>query len=133
MASTLESYPRRDATFRLRKGGVTVMDRYQGRVVTLDTFSSEIWLRIDGLTTVRDIAADLAHHLRQPPAQLEPRVVAMTGVLLSEGLIFLSAKPGPHPYHLAVATDRQDPDETAASKRACGWVDHYRSSPAGDV
>ena len=66
MASTLDSFPRRDATFRLKEGAVLVNDRYQRRVAILDTFSSQIWLRIDGLTSTRDIAADLARFGSQP-------------------------------------------------------------------
>ncbi|MCZ7544533.1 MAG: PqqD family protein [Anaerolineae bacterium] len=127
MAATLDSYPRRDATFRLRSGAVMIDDRYQGRTVRLDEFSSQLWLRIDGLTTVRDIAADIARARQEPRARVEVHAAAMTGVLLTEGLLFLDREPSPQPYHLAIPTDEQDPAETLISKRACGWVEHHRS------
>ncbi len=125
MAATLDSYPRRDATFRVRDGMVLVNDRYRRRTVSLDTFSSQLWLRIDGLTTVRDIAADLARYTKEPPARVETHAVAMTGVLLTEGLLFLVGEPAPQPYHLAIPADEQDPNEAIVSKRASGWEEDF--------
>jgi hypothetical protein len=123
MPSLLDSYPRRDATFRLVKGTVVVNDRYRPRIVTLENLGCQIWVRVDGLATVRDIAGDIARQTNQPAARVEAYTVAMTGVLLGEGLLFLSSEPKPQPYHVAIPQDEQDPNETIASMRAAGWAE----------
>ena len=58
--STLDQYPQRDGIYRVLREGVAVQNRYQDRVVMLDPLSSEIWLRADGKTSLREIARDMA-------------------------------------------------------------------------
>ena len=123
MPSTRESYPQRDATFRVINGAVVVNDRYRPRIVALDELGCQIWLRIDGLTTVADIAADIVGQTGEPAAQVETRTIALTGVLLSEGLLYLASEPTPQPYHVAISQDHQDPIEAQISMRAAGWVE----------
>ena len=120
--SMLERYPRRDGMYQIMPDAVAVHDRYQHRVVRLDALGSEIWLRIDGVTRLRDIALDIAGHSGQPLEAMLRKATAMTGILIGEGLAFLSLEPEPLPYHLTVPQEDQDPAQAEASMRAAGWL-----------
>jgi hypothetical protein len=118
----LDRYPRRDGLYRLLPDAVAVIDRYQKRVVRLDSLGSDIWLRMDGLTLLRDIASDIAGQRGQALANTLHEATAMTGILIGEGLAHLSLEPEPLPYHLAIPQEEQDPVQTAESMLACGWM-----------
>ncbi len=126
MSSMLDRYLRRDGLYNILPQAVAVYDRYQHRVVTLDALGSEIWLRIDGLTTLRDIATDIAGRTGRPLPELLRLSTAMAGILIGEGLIHLSLEAQAQPYHLAVPREDQDPAQTQASMRASGWIDSNR-------
>lgn len=117
----LDRYPRRDGIYHIMPEGVAVQDRYQKRVVRLDALGSEIWLRIDGVTRLREIAQDIAGQTGQSLDILLPQATAMTGILIGEGLVHLSLSPEPLPYHLALPREDQDPAQAAESMRAAGW------------
>lgn len=117
----LDRYPRRDGMYHVLPDAVAVEDRYQKRVVRLDALGSEIWLRIDGVTRLRDIAQDIAGQTRQPLESVLQQATAMTGILIGEGLVHLSLTPEPLPYHLALPREDQDPVQAVESMRAAGW------------
>ena len=117
----LDRYPRRDGIYHVLPDAVAVHDRYQNRVVRLDPLGSEIWLRMDGLTPLRAIALDIAGHGGQPVNDTLRNVMAMTGILIGEGLAHLGLEPEPLPYHLAVPREDQDPMRAAESMRSSGW------------
>jgi hypothetical protein len=121
MSSMLDRYPQRDGMYQVLPDAVTVHDRYRNRMVRLDSFASEIWLRIDGITQLRDIASDIAGLSGQPLEPILRNATAMTGILIGEGLAYLSLEPEPLPYHLAVPQEDQDPEQAEASMRAAGW------------
>ena len=59
-SAILDRFPRRDGLYKILPDAVAVFDRYQHRIVRLDPLGSEIWLRMDGMTSLRDIALDIA-------------------------------------------------------------------------
>lgn len=120
-SSMLDRYPRRDGVYYLFADAVAVHDRYQGRMVKLDSLGSEIWLRIDGLTLLADIALDIAGQNGQPVNEVMRNVAAMTGILIGEGLVHLDLEPKEQPYHLATPYEDQDPAQAEESMRASGW------------
>jgi len=123
MTSSLEQYPQRDGLYRILPGGITVHNRYQDRVVMLDALSSELWLRANGSTTLRDIARDIAGMNREPVTVIA-RALAMLAVILnSEGLMYLKDTAAPLPYHLASPQEDQDPQRMRDSMAAAGWLD----------
>ncbi len=122
-SSMLDRYPRRDAAYRVIEGEVTVFDRYRRRMVTLDDLGRRIWLRINGMTTVREIAADIARETGRPLEEVETYTIAMTGIMLGEGLLFLSDKAEPLPYHVSIPSDEQDPEKARESMLAAGWIE----------
>lgn len=123
MASSLDQYPQRDGLYRILPSGVAVHNRYQDRVVMLDALSSELWLRADGKTKLRDIARDIAG-MSSEPVSVVSRAAAMLAVILnSEGLMYLKDNPAPLPYHLASPQEDQDPERMHESMAAAGWVD----------
>ena len=117
----LDRYLRRDGMYHVLPDAVAVQDRYQNRVVRLDALGSEIWLRIDGMTRLREIAQDIAGQTGQPLEDVLRQATAMTGILIGEGLVHLSLTPEPLPYHLALPREDQDPAQTTESMRAAGW------------
>ncbi|MEP7289967.1 MAG: PqqD family protein [Chloroflexota bacterium] len=121
-SSMLERYPRRDGLYKILPDAVAVFDRYQKRIVRLDALGSEIWLRMDGLTRLQDIAADIAGLRGRPLNDVLRDATAMTGILIGEGLVHLSLAPEPLPYHLALPREEQDPVQAAESMRAAGWT-----------
>jgi hypothetical protein len=122
MSSMLDRYPQRDGMYQVLPDAVTVHDRYRNRMVKLDPFASEIWLRIDGITQLRAIASDIAGRTSQPLETILRNATAMTGILIGEGLAYLSLEPQPLAYHLAVPQEDQDPARAEASMRAAGWL-----------
>ncbi len=123
MPSSLEQYPQRDGLYRILPGGVAVHNRYQDRVVMLDSLSSELWLRADGKTSLREIARDIAG-ISGETINGVSRAVSMLAVILnSEGLMYLKDNPAPLPYHLAAPQEDQDPDRMRESLAAAGWLD----------
>lgn len=120
-SSMLDRYLRRDGLYKVLPDAVAVFDRYQKRIVRLDALGSEIWLRIDGLTQLRDIASDIAGQRGEALNTVLRDATAMTGILIGEGLVHLSLEPEPLPYHLALPREEQDPEQTAESMRASGW------------
>jgi hypothetical protein len=123
MASSLEQYPQRDGLYRILPGGIAVHNRYQDRVVMLDALSSELWLRTDGGTTLREIACDLAGMSREPVSVVARAVAMLAVVLNSEGLMYLKDTAAPLPYHLASPQEDQDPQQMRDSMAAAGWLD----------
>jgi hypothetical protein len=121
-ASMLDRYPRRDGLYKILPDAVAVYDRYQNRLVRLDALGSEIWLRIDGMTRLREIASDIAGRRGQALNEVLRNATAMTGIMIGEGLVHLSLEPEPLPYHLAFPREEQDPVQTAESLRAAGWL-----------
>jgi|FLYN01.1.fsa_nt_gi hypothetical protein len=123
MPSSLEQYPQRDGLYRILPSGVAVHNRYQNRVVLLDSLSSELWLRTDGKTKLWDIARDISG-MSNESASVVSRAVAMLAVILnSEGLMYLKDTPAPLPYHLASPQEDQDPERMRASMAAAGWLE----------
>lgn len=118
----LNRFPRRDGVYNLLSDAVLVHDRHRNRVVRLDALASEIWMRIDGLTTLRDIAADIAVRWAKPMGEIALQAVAMLGAMNGEGLTYVETQPVPLPYHLTMPLDDQDPQHAAASMRECGWI-----------
>ena len=121
--STLDQFPQRDGLYRILPHGIAVHNRYQDRIVMLDALSSEIWLRADGKTTLREIANDIAGTARVPP-QLMGRTLAILVVILnSEGVMYLSNSPDALPYHLRLPQEEQDIERTHESMVESGWLD----------
>ncbi len=122
MSSMLDRYPQRDGMYNVLPDAVTVHDRYRNRMVRLDPFGSELWLHMDGITRLRDIAADIAGRSGQSLADVERNATAMTGIMIGEGLVYLSLEPLLPPYHLAAPEEDQDPVQAEESMRAAGWL-----------
>ncbi len=120
--SVLERYPRRDGVYSLLPDAVLVHDRHQNRVIHLDPLCTALWLRIDGVTTLNDIALDIAGMLDKPFEEIARNAAAMMGMMSAEGLLYLESTPAPLPYHLTMPLDEQDPLRAAESMRAAGWV-----------
>jgi hypothetical protein len=89
----------------------------------LDAISSEIWLRADGKTTLRDITRDIASWSRQPVAAMLITIPMITVILNSEGILYQQDQPAELPYHLASPQEDQNPEQMIASMAAAGWLD----------
>ncbi len=123
MPSSLDQFPQRDGLYRILPSGVAVHNRYQDRIVMLDGLSSELWLRADGKTNLREIARDIAG-MNGEGVSVVARAAAMLAVILnSEGLMYLKDNPAPLPYHLASPQEDQDPEQMRESLAAAGWLD----------
>jgi hypothetical protein len=123
MPSSLEQYPQRDGLYRVLPSGVAAHNRYQDRIVMLDGLSSELWLRADGATVLREIAKDIAG-MNGESVSVVARAAAMLAVILnSEGLMYLKDNPAHLPYHLASPQEDQDPDRMRESMVEAGWLD----------
>ncbi len=121
--TTLDQYPQRDGLYRVLPEGVAVHNRYQDRVIMLDPLSSEIWLRADGATSLRDIARDIAG-LSGISVEAMCRTAGILAVILnSEGVLFSKNCPENLPYHLRLPQEEQDIDRMYASMAAAGWLD----------
>jgi hypothetical protein len=118
----LDKYPRRDVAYIATASGVTVVDRRQPRVVDLDSLSAHIWLRIDGATSLGDIANSIAERYNQSPEKIRPAVEQKCGELVEAGFVIMAAEPAPLPYHVSMPRDQLDRDEMTRSMREAGWI-----------
>ena len=121
--TTLDQYPQRDGLYRIFARGIAVHNRYQDRVVILDDLSSEIWLRSDGQTTLRQIGHDIAGLSRLPVHAVCRTLAILVVIMNSEGVMFLSNYPDSLPYHLQLPQEEQDDDRTYESMVAAGWLE----------
>jgi hypothetical protein len=121
--TTLDQYPQRDGLYRVLPEGIAVYNRYQDRVIVLDSLGSEIWLRADGVSSLRDIASDIAG-ISGEATETICRAAAMLVVILnSEGILFSKNEPDALPYHLKLPQEEQDVEQMVASMAAAGWLD----------
>jgi hypothetical protein len=123
MTSSLNQYPQRDGLYRVLPDGVAVHNRYQDRVVMLDAISSEMWLRANGKTTLRDIARDIAGSSGQRIEMLLITAPMLLTILSSEGVMYQLDQPAPLPYHLALPQEEQDLNQMRESMLEAGWLD----------
>jgi hypothetical protein len=121
--TTLDQYPQRDGLYRVLPEGVAVHNRYQDRVIVLDNLGSEIWLRADGITTLRDIAGDIAGMCGASTESICRAAAILVVILNSEGILYSKNEPDDLPYHLRFPQEEQDADQMAASMAAAGWLD----------
>jgi len=118
----LELYPRRDVAYIATASGITVVDRRQPRVVDLDSLSAHIWLRIDGLSTLGDIADRIAERYNQSVDSVRAMVEQKCQELVEAGFVILAHEPAPLPYHVSLPRDQQDRDEMTRSMQKAGWI-----------
>jgi len=118
----LNRYPRRDAAYIATASGITVVDRRQPRVIDLDSLSAHIWLGIDGLRTLRDIADLIAERYNQPKESMRVMVEQKCGELVDAGFVKMAEAPAPLPYHVSMPRDQQDRTKMQHSMRESGWI-----------
>jgi hypothetical protein len=118
----LDKYPRRDAAYIATASGVTVVDRHQPRVVDLDSLSAYIWLGIDGMRTLQQIADRIAYRFNLSEKGTQEKVVQKCQELVEERFVILADEPSPLPYHVSMPRDQQDREEMMRSMREAGWV-----------
>lgn len=118
----LDKYPRREVAYIATASGVTVVDRRQARVVDLESLAAYIWLGIDGLRSLREIADRIAERYNQPVEQVQTMVVQKCRELAEEGFVVLVDEPAPLPYHVSMPRDQQDRDEMIRSMQEAGWI-----------
>jgi hypothetical protein len=123
MTATLDQFPQRDGLYRVLPEGVVVQNRYQNRVIMLDSLSSEIWLRADGKTSLRDIACDIAGLNGMSISAILRTVSILAVILNSEGVLFPCNQPSSLPYHLTLPQEDQDAEQMRESLVASGWLD----------
>jgi hypothetical protein len=119
----LNKYPRRDAAYIATASGVTVVDRRQPRVVDLDSLGAHIWLGIDGLRTLEEIANRIAERYNQPAERMRAMVEQKCRELVEESFVIIADEPAPLPYHVSIPRDQQDRDEMTCSMREAGWLE----------
>ena len=118
----LNQYPRRDVAYIATANGISVLDRRQPRVVDLDSLSAHIWLRIDGLRTVQDIADHIADRYNQPRERVRPLVEQRCIGLVESGFVVMASEPSSLPYHVSLPRDQQDREKMTRSMREAGWI-----------
>lgn len=118
----LNKYPRRDAAYIATASGITVVDRRQPRVIDLDSLSAQIWLGINGLRTLRDIADLIADRYNQPVEATRAMVEQKCRGLVEAGFVVMADAPAPLPYHVSLPRDQQDRDKMTRSMREAGWI-----------
>lgn len=123
MAFTLDQYPQRDGLYTVAPDGVLAHNRYEDRVVKLDPLGSEIWLRADGRTSLRDIVHDIAGMNGMSLESLLPTASMLVVLLNSEGVLYQKNQPTTLPYHLTLPQEDQDVDQMVESLVAAGWLD----------
>jgi hypothetical protein len=121
--TTLDQYPQRDGLYRVLPEGVAVHNRYQDQVIVLEALGSEIWLRADGATSLREIARDIAGISGVPVESICRAAAILVVILNSEGILFSKNEPDILPYHLKFPQEEQDVDQMVASMAAAGWLD----------
>ncbi len=68
-------------------GGEAVVLDYEGRtIVGLNETGTAVWTRLDGTSSLREIAAGLARESGAPEAEVETDVIAFAGALVERGL-----------------------------------------------
>jgi hypothetical protein len=121
--SSLDQYPQRDGLYRILPEGIAVHNRYQDRIIMLDALSSELWLRADGKTQLREIGLDIAG-MSGVPSEAIMRTLSMLAVILnSEGILYSLDNPATLPYHLTLPQEEQDIEQMWESMAAAGWLD----------
>jgi hypothetical protein len=123
MTATLKQFPQRDGLYQLLPEGVAVQNRYQHRVIMLDSLSSEIWLRADGRTSLHEIACDIAGINGMSISAMLRTVSILAVILNSEGILFPSNEPSSLPYHLTLPQEDQDAEQMRESLVTSGWLD----------
>ncbi len=118
----LSKYPRRDAAYIATAKGVSVVDRQQPRLVDLDSFSTHIWLGIDGRRALRDIADLIAGRHDQPTEGIRAMAEQKCYELVEAGLVTMADEPAPLPYHVSLPRDQLDRDKMTDSMREAGWI-----------
>jgi hypothetical protein len=118
----LDQYPRRDAAYLSTANGVTVVDRREARVIDLDSLAAQVWLGIDGLHTLREIADRIAERFNLPVERTRKTVAAKCNELVNAGFVVMANGPAPLPYHVALPRDQQDRDEMRRSMQEAGWI-----------
>ena len=124
MAATLDQYPQRDALYTVTPAGIIAHNRYEDRTIRLDSLSSEIWLRADGKTSLRDIVRDIAGLSGAPVESLLVTASMLVVLLNSEGVLYQSNEPDSLPYHLSLPQEDQDVDQMFQSMVNAGWLDN---------
>lgn len=124
MAATLDQYPQRDALYTVTPAGIIAHNRYEDRTIRLDSLSSEIWLRTDGKTSLRDIVRDIAGQSGAPVDSLLVTASMLVVLLNSEGVLYQSNEPDNLPYHLSLPQEDQDVDQMFQSMVNAGWLDN---------
>ncbi len=123
MVATIDQYPQRDGLYTVAPEGVIAHNRYEDRVIKLDELSSEIWLRADGTTSLRDIAYDIAGINGISAKTLLQTASILVILLNSEGILYQKNHPTELPYHLQLPQEDQDINQMRASMAAAGWLD----------
>lgn len=123
MVATLDQFPQRDGLYQILPEGVAVQNRYQNRVIMLDSLSSEVWLRADGKTPLRDIACDIAGISGVPMSAMLRTVSILAVILNSEGILFPCNQAASLPYHLTLPQEDQDAEQMRESLVSSGWLD----------
>jgi hypothetical protein len=118
----LDKYPRRDVAYIATASGVTVVDRRQARVIDLDSLGAHIWINIDGLRTLREIADRAAERYNQPPERVRALIEKKCRELVAQGFVVMADEPAPLPYHVSMPRDQQNRDEMMRSMREAGWI-----------
>jgi len=118
----LNKYPRRDVAYIATASGVTVVDRRQPRVIDLDSLGAHVWLGIDGMRTLQEIADRIAERYNQPVKSMRAMVEQKCRELVAEGFVVLADESAPLPYHVSMPRDQQDRNEMMRSMRKAGWI-----------
>ncbi|GAB4535996.1 MAG: hypothetical protein Kow0063_20950 [Anaerolineae bacterium] len=118
----LDKYPRRDVAYIATANGVTVVDRRQPRVVDLDSLGARIWLSIDGMVTLGEIADRIAERYNQPVEVTRSMVEGKCRELVEAGFVILADEPKPLPYHVSMPRDQQDRNKMTRSMQEAGWI-----------
>jgi hypothetical protein len=118
----LDKYPRRDVAYIATASGVTLVDRRQPRVIDLDSLSARIWLGIDGMITLGDIADHLAERYNQPTEAIRSMVEGKCNEMVEAGFVILANEPAPLPYHVSMPRDQQDRNKMTRSMQDAGWI-----------
>jgi len=118
----LNKYPRRDAAYFATASGVAVVDRRQPRLIDLDSVGTQIWLGINGLRSLQDIADVIAERYNQPPETTRARIEQKCRELVEAGFVIMADAPAPLPYHVSMPRDQQDRDTMTHSMREAGWI-----------
>lgn len=118
----LNKYPRRDAAYFATASGVTLVDRRQPRLIDVDSLSAHIWLGINGLRNLQDIADVISERYGQPVEAMRATVEQKCRELVEAGFVIMANEPAPLPYHVSMPRDQLDRDKMTRSMREAGWI-----------